>query len=420
MVVRRMLSCGVNYKEFDTARKNLSDEQQKVIYNIARRMWVTHTLRYLTEIKVSVFGPGETVQLELFDIPALEVYLLFTCIDALANKNHCNFYEWLKGQIGKDEALNIETIKILYYKQYEPTKGIGANIRRLLENLPEQTQQWLSEHIKIQKLDRRVAKGEQIDGENVFVEVRDTNEVISELYKYFYNTRRNLFTHQSQSLQTYREEDIEIRDRWRFTPTTDNYRKDRRYTYSLRIKEGLDEATILRVIIQSAVLQEMKIPVQASTIRDYISNQSRLCAIYGFLKEIRQNSLYLRVLNDFDENGISELNNLIHDSGIPNLRSQWAPILIDRLDAGKPLERGLKQSIGSYLNNVTQLNSLIDEFNSSFVPPKKRSDDEYNKAVKEFLTNQSKTPLFKDILKMPSRVEMENLELLVGRDPCYT
>ncbi len=184
-------------------------------------------------------------------------------------------------------------------------------------------------------------------------------------------------------------------------------------------RQGLDEATILRMLIHVAALQFMKIDVTQELITAKLQSYSRLDALYSFISEVNYNADALKTWSKLDK--VEKKDNyyfLIH-RGVPALSSSASATLIN-LYFDNPLESGLKQMTIQYLDKVEQINSTIYNFNKENSPSNDNvSQNERWQTIKSFLDNQTLTPYYDEVLNWPTKTSMTNLWLVI-RDPCYS
>ena len=208
-----------------------------------------------------VASSDERHAFNLVELPSIEVYLLCTCLDTLAGQaGHVDFVTWLHDK-ATSESLTLNEIRRAY-SQYQEEQGVGRNLRHLFETLPQVTKVWVAQNVRLAPFKR------QRSSEN---EGHET--LIKELYRYFYHTRRNAFTHGGISRRTSVAADIVQpieHDRW-WTGGT---------SFSHRV--GIDEATILRVIIHSTALKLLSIDSTQELISANIKHHSRVNAAYDF------------------------------------------------------------------------------------------------------------------------------------------
>ncbi len=239
-----------------------------------------------------------------------------------------------------------------------------------------------------------------------------SNEVQSQLNSKlkFYGLRRNEFTHSSYARQVSKSKDIELPEvnSWWFTPasgtliTLDRGKKSRRWYFSY--KEGLDEATILRLIIHIVVLQIIGLEVTEELINLSLNNYSRIHALYFFMSEVVGNSHMLEWWQNAEQLSKADLPYSIIFSGIPPLRKEFSLKMIDRFKPEIEWENGFQAMTRQYATEVDQLNVMIDDFNIQNPPvqPKQGNLEERWTVIKDFLHSQTKASAYKKILHWPT------------------
>jgi hypothetical protein len=256
---------------------------------------------------------------------------------------------------------------------------------------------------------------------------QDPDILAENLSKYFFDIRRNGYTHSSIVRQVATEGDIFLpqeKSGW-ITPaggthfSLDRGKPKKKWNFSYR--PGVDESTILRLIIHSAALQILDIEATQELILLNLKNYSRMDALYSFISEVTSNANLLKSWPKIDSSRASDIASYLIFSGIPTLNEEASVRMIDRYELRYPREQGFEQMTRQYLNEVRSLNSVIDGFNQA--NPRLRSTegdiDGRWQLVKNFLTEQANLPVYKILIKWPAMTEMTNLWLTV-RDPCYT
>lgn len=414
MSVQQVFGCGIDGQAFKTKYESLSEENKLRLRRVADRVRLTLKVRYEMAFYNSPFmWGGEEYNLRYVELPSIEVYLLCTCLDTLAGQPvHRNFKDWIRDQPSVT-CLGLEEITHLY-AQYEEEYGVSRNLRSLFRNLPRSVKDWLATNVRIRRSDQFLPAGE-----------RDADELVNRLYLYFYNVRRNAFTHGSVSRHTLTADDIrEPKDNegW-ITPASgmdfviDRDRPNQTWNFSYRL--GLDEATILRMIIHASGLQMLEIEPTRELIDVNLRNYSRLNALYAFVSEVNRNAAAVSWWSKVADPGMDNLRAYLIYGGIPTLNSESSTVMADRyLD--NTLESGLRQMTHQYLREISHINSAVSDFNESNPPSRdNRNPSERWQVINEFLAELVKAPSCKSVLKWPSKTEMTNLWLVI-RDPCYT
>lgn len=414
MNVQRVFGCGIDGQVFKTKNERLSIKNQSRLGRVAGRVWLTLKLRYEMAFCNNPFPwRYEEYSLRHVELPSIEVYLLCTCLDTLAGKPvHKNFKDWIEEQPNTNN-FGKEDIKSLY-SQYEAEYGVGKKLRDLFKNLPQSVKVWLASNVAIRRSDQPLAPERQ-----------NVDKLLDRLYRYFYNYRRNNFTHGSVSRPTLVAEDVRepLDGGWWVTPASGThfvlYSDRPNQKWNLSYRQGLDEATILRIIIYAVALQILGIELTNELIDTNLRNYSRLDALHAFVTEVNRNSALASLWAKIDDTEMTDLRSHLIGSGISLLSSEASNIMIERyLD--NPLESGLRQMTSQYLEYVNQLNSLVSDFNEANPSVSNGCDrNERWRTIKEFLENLGRMPSYNSVVKWPSKKEMTNLWLVI-RDPCYT
>lgn len=410
--MQRVFGCGVDGHTFKVKYRELSEKNRLRLGRVAGRVWLTLKLRY--EMAFLYNNPfalgGEEYNLRHIELPSIEIYLLCTCLDTLAGKPiHKNFKDWVKDQ-PNTTGFDLEEITRLC-AQYEEEYGVGRNLRALFRNLPPSVKDWLASNVVIERSDQYLLPEEQ-----------DVDKLVNRLYVYFYNVRRNAFTHGSVSRPTPIADKVrEPKDgEWWVTPASGTHfilHRDRpNQEWNLSYRQGLDEATILRIIIHAVALQMLGVELTSELINTNLRNYSRLDALYAFVSEVNRNSALASGWARIDD---TEMTDHLIGLGIPLLSSEASTVMVERYLDNR-LESGLRQITSQYLRAVNHVNSLVSDFNETNPPASNAYDrNERWQTIKEFLDKLVRAPSYNSVVKLPSRNEMANLWLVI-RDPCYT
>jgi len=414
MNVQQVFGCGIDGQAFKTKYEGLSDKNQFRLGRVASRVWLTLKLRYEMAFYSNPFARrGEEYNLRRVELPSIEVYLLCTCLDTLAGKpTYKSFENWLKEQPNIID-LGLKEIAHLH-SQYLDEHGVSRNLKALFRTLPQSAKDWLASNVVIRRSDQPLSPDQQ-----------NVDKLLKRLHIYLYNTRRNAFTHSSISRPTPIAEDVrEPTDGgWWVTPVSGThfilYRDRPNQKWNLSYRQGLDEATILRIIIYAVVLQMLEIELTSELIDINLRNHSRLNALYAFVGEVKRNSASASWWTRIDDTEMTDLRLHLIYSGVPLLSTEASTVMVERyLD--NPLESGLRQMTSQYLREVNHINSLVTDFNETNPPASKGYDrNERWQTIKEFLDKLVRAPYYNSVVKLPSRKEMANLWLVI-RDPCYT
>lgn len=411
MDIQRVFGCGIDKQTFKMKYESLSNPQEKMrLDRVAKRLQLTLSLRYRVGFYRSLIGQGqEGYTFTNKELPSMEIYLLCTCLDTLAGQpKHLNFDDWIEAQENIEFKNKNDIIKL--YKQYNNEYGVGKNLKDLFINLPPIIKTWLSNNVAINR-----TKQPQPTTQT------DTNKLMVNLYKFFYNLWRNPFTHNSDLPQASIANDIfepTKDDNWWSYPTAWlDFELDKKQGWELSYKKGLDLVTILRLIINVVALQILEIDVTQEYISSSLRNFSRLNGLYAFINEVDHNSETLKSLSQFEE---YRLHNYLIYRGIPVLQSTASTTMIQRYDIKIPLEASLHRMTTQYLTDVNQLNSVISNFNGSNPIPESQEDNspERLQKIKYFLAELAKMSSYLSILNGPPIGDMSSVWIVI-QDPCY-
>jgi hypothetical protein len=211
---------------------------------------------------------------------------------------------------------------------------------------------------------------------------------------------------------------------WWVTPASGTHfvlnRRSPKKLWNFSYRQGLDEATILLLIIYSAALQILKIPVTEEIVNLNLRNFSRLNGLYSFVSEVASNANVLKLLFNTEGLNKSEFKAYLLYVGVPLLSDKAAKRMIDRYDVGKGWETSYQQMTHQYIQEIAYLNSMITDFNAKYPHAKPMQDNitAHWEVIKDLMSELSRTSSADSILRLPTTNEMTNLWLII-RDPCY-
>jgi len=409
MNARLVFGYGIEEQVFEK-KYNLLGEEQRRLERVANRISVILKLKY--EVGIN-YAQGNFYAFDHYlfreeEFPAIIIYLLVTCLDTLAGPAYLEFDLWLNKQSDekfKEKYCNKEEI-IRLYKKYKEEFGISKNLRELFLNLPKATKNWLVKNIRIWK-----------SGTPMPIEEQEITLLMRQLYKYFYEIRRNSFTHSSKTRQVF----LAKGSRYTYTgkkikipPGGERFMIDDE-EWNLAYKIGLDESIILRVIILSAVLQKLKIKVTQNLLRMNLRKYSRLDALYSFINEIIFNNEILDLLSKCDEPEKKEFkSNLLYDR-IPMLSNNAAKRMIDLLNKKSPGEASYRNVTCEYIKGILCMNNRIITFNRNNYPakPAEINTAPHWEMIKNFISELLSTSSAKFVKDWQESTQVRNLFLVI-------
>jgi len=212
---------------------------------------------------------------------ALEVYLLFTCIDTLPGQDRVDFGGWLEARTVVD-AMDKPGMLALY-EAYRDAHGVGRTLRRVFQELPDAMQTWLEGHVEL--ADIKLPLGT----------VQDRKDFLRALFHYFYEYRRNPYTHASASGAPLVLADVgeigapddwslprdvvELRFRWRSSRT-----------WRLAFRRGVDDALVLRLILHAMVTHALGLPFTDTVLRAAVQRHRAINTLHYYLDEVWSNA----------------------------------------------------------------------------------------------------------------------------------
>lgn len=411
--VRRIFGCGTDYSTLKAVWNAQSSRTQRRLERVAWRVWISFKLRYhVRVISNRSLGTDEHYRTQA-ELNALEVYLLFTCLDALAGAGYQPFDRWLR-EADPTGPFSMEDIVGLY-TDYQNEQGVTNRLRNLFGSLPRAIKEWLAENVA-------VTRGASLLGTDF--EGHDEDLLAAEILKFFYKNRRNPFTHRGLAGQVAVSTDTEWPgngdDMWSSSAGRER-RRPGDETMHLHLRGSLDEATLLRVIIHSAVYNELGIDVDRAVISDVLKREGRLCALHYSLVEIESND---RVLEEWRlaRSGDRSLLRYYGYRGPTRPSSDWIIKTCQRLRQDIPLEKGIRASLLEYAQHVNNLDQAVQAFNQENpLLDEHTGSEEYaarQTAIQELMADLIEREAFGQVQDQPDTNTLSHCWLVI-RSPCY-
>ncbi len=361
--MKRKFSCGIDSGVFQAKYEQLAEADQYRLRRVAQRMDLTLKLRYeLAVYRNPLASPEDEFSLNHIELPALEIYLLVTCLDTLAGQAYyIEFDDWMKRQPDFGQ-LDVQAISDLF-SAYQEEYGVNKNFRKLFQDLPNCVKEWLAQNVSIREVDTPSGP-----------EVQDLDLLAQNLCTYFFDLRRSDYTHSSFARQVSLAEDIflPLKPGWWVTPAVGTHfilnRRKSRKLWGFSYRQGLDEATILRLIIHSAVLEKLGIEVTQELIHLNLKNYSRLDGLYAFKGEVTSNSNLLSSWQRIDDARTTDFGWYLMFHGLPPLSEEASRRMIGRYESQQGWEQSFKQFTEYYLHEVLSFNAVINHFNQENPP----------------------------------------------------
>ena len=184
----------------------------------------------------------------------------------------------------------------------------------------------------------------------------------------------------------------------------------------LAIRDGLDEATLLRVILCSSILKELQIEATDSIVEKQVKNLSRKDAMFSFLEDLDENQNLLLTwlsLKNNSNDGLARVF-LIYGMGLTKLTSKEAVNLLPKLETSN-MESGLHTWIDEYIDAVRLITDMAYNFDSDH--ESLNAEDKLTSAT-DFLGIVANLPESAFIRNAPRAVQTDNLKLILA-NPCY-
>lgn len=397
-IIRRMFGCGIDASVMNKMLLEMDKKEFERLLLVALRMQFTIYLRYQLHYSRNPFvGVPWDLQTEWKDLPSLEVYLLFTCIDALAGPPKYKDFKFYVNENAGRFRLFIRGIDWVY-DEYMEKYGTGNNLRKIIFGLPDSAKSWLLKNVSIYYEKAPLEIGS------------DPDELLKEIFRHFYRLRRLPFTHRAMSKPLYMEREIRIEESSWFMPYVGT---------RLKYKSGLDEATILRILTYVFVLQKLNLKISSNLVDKYFHNQIRLNSFYRFIGEVSRNSSVLESLIDLSDISGPQKNSLLI-AGPPKLEFDSAMRAKKLFRLELPLESGISTFATEYIEKVKEINSSIKDFMDRYPSKKRKTNPELfltdlSNTIQALLTSDSA----QSVQTAANSPPITNLWGVV-RNPCYS
>jgi len=415
------LTFGVNIDmaEFKQHYDNLTHSQKEIFGRVTDRMLASSISRYQVRHNLR---PTEFLPMAYFltqEIPSIEVFYLFSCIDTLAQGSYLAFPDWLNKLSEKEGEMSLDIPKVIsLYNDYEADYGVGSNLKKVFfERIPLSLRLWLKDNIRIKKIGDETLPD---DLEN------DPDMVMNHLYHHFYKKRRNPFAHRGASDHIFLNDDITLREGWTAITSLFSYNDKPMGFFSQRLKgddwmvylrKGLDEATILRLIIYSLVMSNLNFKVEEQTIADYFNALNRQGLIFAFIEEMRKNSTQIGLWKSVDVDKILVLEERqFNVDGLASLDKDWAERVYARFSNADDTFQLISRIAELYIQAVSTFNHELEDIRRQIID---NTNDigEQNLIFAAFLDTCMKADYFEMISNLPSLPRINEIEQLASY-PC--
>ena len=389
---------GLRIKPGEILRFLNNQKDQEIFVNVASRLWFTDQLRYKTIISPGIVVPSDMPNFLLNEVLALQQHLLFTCIDALAEKNFITFPDWLNVSKKKKKAEYVimdedisrtissanlsdpdvfrRTAFHVYQSCYQPIHGIKISINNFLLKLPVPLKQILADLYVIVRTSRDVEflildqNGYPLDlVDNWVFEINKWNslELDKKIYaiaNYYYSILRNPYTHIARTApqkplnhhnKSKQEDSYMIYD----------YYREQKLLVLYKQKNIEDENLILRLVIIIGWLAKVGFPVDEDFITRFREYQIRREYMFLSLQEIAS----IKQLNYlYTKRTYNELSNMSARWALAKFPIHYLMEFFLKLRTTADFEKEISTNIGSFVARLAILNKIIEEQNENYIP----------------------------------------------------
>lgn len=362
--------CGanINGEEFYRQLMALDQPTRDKIIGVASRLQLVNALQRETAFSAN----WSRIQSD-----ALTVYLLCTCLDALAGQpSYQQFRDWIVR--GEQQQLLENTLTEFdlgirplpdWYKQvtqklgstWLDTYGVSRNFRRLISDLPEPLRKELVNSYAIIR-----EPAERLESWRTLTEEERLKRVTS----YLYNLRRNTFTHQARIVPTI----VPVHGitgtvcaipagMWDYA------------VYFTNTDEVRGEISLLRIVIIGAIRQLVRYPVDQEFVDLHWRVERMNKLLWRALSEIRYNEelrygflakwpVNLAVAPKYMRPRRFVYKSLQYLATGKEVDFSWYYPLT------KPEDREIRNDIRSYIAEIRRFNGLIEKFEQLALKPK--------------------------------------------------
>lgn len=392
-------SFGIGLKSGEISTLLKSHEKKDELTDVANRLWFIDLLRYRT-----IFSPGNVVPDEIHEFLnnealALQQYLLFTCIDALAEKtDFITFPDWLnikktkkknkykinddviKTTLGTSDLNEPDNFRYAAYQVfqdcYQPYYGNKISINNFLLGLPEELKILLADKYIIVKPTEHLnyfvfdQNGYPIDSvENWEIELKkwdtlDLDSKVNLIANYYYSILRNPYTH---SAKTALQKPQSLQSAFHIEDSSLIYSYYSEYQCLIRFQQkGIEkEILILRLVVVIGWLSKLGFTVDGELINKFRKHQLRREYMFFSSSEVR----YIQFLTNIYKNeSYAELSKFHPRWSLAKFDYTFLSRLKFYLRSDTPLESGFIELIDSLIEILKTFNSLIEEQNQKYIP----------------------------------------------------
>ncbi|MEW5940461.1 MAG: hypothetical protein AB1750_12400, partial [Chloroflexota bacterium] len=156
--------------------------------------------------------------------------------------------------------------------------------------------------------------------------------------------------------------------------------------WSLWHRKNVDIEMVLRIIIQSAVFQCLKIDITDDTIAKLVYLFHRLHWMYEYIHEIRWNAKYLESWKEISDINSRDYLSYMQRYGIYRLSLTATKQVLEFFAANNNMENSLRKHFQEYIERVNSINNLISEFNQNHQIREKDESAKEKKVEQKFVT----------------------------------
>ena len=357
----------VDIKEFNNSMNALEPDVRELLYDVAKR---------LSMISKSLS-------------PALQLYLLCTCIDGLANFPWIEFYNWLDTKnpiynldernsllqkISDAEPITSESDFVEVFKElysvYSQHHGVGKKFKQFFSELPDATKQFLlASYIIVEEDDtqEKIAQWHE----------QPEDERLEAIASYIYNYRRNSFTHGVQEYPTTGTLGMFVRMQEAAPVFPENPSghqilmlfkgndyESGKLEHTILINK--DEAFVLRVSVISHCRKILNIATDENFIQRHMQQHKIWLILKDALKEIETNWKTYKYYS-IDWMAYEDRQDVYN--GLPEFKWERLESVLELdLTAYGQIAYTLRQNIRGSSFHLKKLNEAIQEFNSEYPP----------------------------------------------------
>jgi len=405
---------GTNLVDFAPKLESIDDDTRRLLADIAQRLTLIDRLENLSRSFVDS------------QLDALPLYLLCTCIDALANPTWLPFNDWmatrkqkyeiterdakLQALIGDidqiSDAVEFVTAVLDLYRTYLKHHGTSRKFGQFFLELPDEVKSFVADAYMV------------LDGDQIFIDPavrqawldRSVDERLQAVAGYLYQYRRNDFTHGVKAHRTTGSDNLrtleealtkkpgEPRGASILFFYEDNDYEKKEVKLTVLVSES--EVFLLRTAIVCYCRSLLGLENRAEFIRQHAERHHRLLILRNVVNEIQRN---WRVYKYYSMDWMAYEDKNDRYCGIPEFQWDWLEAVLELdLEGYGLVTENLLRDVRTCIARLEVLNDPIRQLNEDFPPLyiRNQREDLRNVPEDEQAKQRAKIDLFQHLRRL--------------------